>query len=99
VPGWRGEGGSVKITEGKIGRLKLSAKSLAARVRVSRELLADARNAGSIITAMLGEAMSEAFDVAMLTGDAKSSAPTGLLNTKGLSTLDAGASFDYDTVI
>ncbi|MFG0293504.1 MAG: phage major capsid protein [Phycisphaerales bacterium JB050] len=98
-PAWRPEEGLIQSSDGQIGTIRLSAKSLAARVLISRELMMDAPNAASQITQALADRMSEMIDLAMLSGDGKKGAPLGLLNIGGMTEHDASGSLTYDDFI
>lgn len=93
---WRPEGANIATSDGVIGQLRLRARSLSARVRVTRELLMDAPNAGALITQSLAARMAEVWDQAMLAGDGEGSSPLGLLNVSGLSTQNDAGSPTYD---
>lgn len=101
--GWRAENASVASGDPTFGRVLLSAKSLAGIVKISRELLMDTVNAGSIIEQALARAMALEIDRAAIWGDGADNSPTGIVNTTGINTVSMGTNGavlgDYDEII
>jgi HK97 family phage major capsid protein len=96
VPMWRPEGSSVTGTTMSFDRVTLRAKTLAAIVPVSIELLEDAANAGQIIQSSLQQAMGLALDKAALMGSGAETEPLGIKNQAGVNAIAAvGALTDY----
>ncbi|MEM9186093.1 MAG: phage major capsid protein [Planctomycetota bacterium] len=96
---WRPEGVEVKASSPTFGRINLKAKTLAAIVPVSIELLEDAVNAGSIIEGMIRSALGIALDRAILRGAGAESEPLGITNNAGVNTVTSvGTPADYSKI-
>jgi HK97 family phage major capsid protein len=89
TPGWRNEGGLVASSEPTFGAARMSAKSLACLIPVSKELLDDAANAAEIIQTTLVNALAVELDRAILDGDGITK-PLGLRQQTGIGTLAVG---------
>ena len=83
-PAWRAELGSINETDPTFGKVPLNAKSLAAIVRVSRELLADSVNLEAQLPAVLAAAMAVEIDRAAIFGSGSGSEPLGVANVSGV---------------
>lgn len=77
---WRPEGVAVKASEAYFGRITLRARTLAAIVPVSIELLEDAANVASVLEAIIRRSMALALDKACLFGAGAESEPLGVKN-------------------
>lgn len=96
TPFWRPEGVGVNGSILTFDRLTLRAKTLAAIVPVSIELLEDAANAASIITQALQAAMGLALDKAVLIGAGNEEEPRGIRNQSGVGSITGvGTPADY----
>ena len=65
----------------------LTAKSLAGIVKLSRELVMDTVNAGSMIEQALSKSMALEIDRAAIFGDGTNDSPIGVINTSGISSV------------
>jgi len=96
---WRPEGTAVEASALAFDRVTLRAKTLAAIVPVSMELLEDASNIGSIITAALQAALGSALDQAVLFGSGSEENPRGIRNATGVNTIaTVGTPTDYSAM-
>jgi HK97 family phage major capsid protein len=86
VVGWRAEG--VALAEGgpSFDRVLLSAKTLGAQIKVSRELMDDSSNIAAAIETALAGAMALELDRAALFGDGSADSPTGINSIAGILT-------------
>lgn len=76
---WRQELSTITAGDGNtLGRIVLQARSCVADVLVSKELVADAPNAASILEASLQKALALKLDAAALTGSGAAAEPGGL---------------------
>ncbi len=80
VAGWKAENADIADTAGTIGRIEMVARTLAATIPISIELLEDAPNAASVIQNALVQRMALQVDKAALYGDGTQAAPRGLKN-------------------
>lgn len=98
-PQWRAEGVDTTASSMTFGRVTLRAKTLAAVVPVSLELLEDAQNIAQIVRNALVAAMGVELDRAALIGDAEGEEPTGIRNTAGIGTISSvGTPDDYSHI-
>lgn len=67
-PAWRAESATITESSPTFGAVDLTAKNLAALVRLSRELLQDGPRAAAAIEAMFARRVAEVLDAALLTG-------------------------------
>ncbi|WP_374656456.1 phage major capsid protein [Dongia sp.] len=96
---FRGEGQTITESDGSFGALALTARSVAALVRVNAELMDDAPMFAAILDNMLAQALALKMDYAALYG-AGVGEFLGLRNTTGLNEVEMGnngvAPADYD---
>lgn len=93
-PSWRVEGSVVASSDPAFGALTMTARSLGVIVPVSRELLADAPNAGSALDAAISAALALELDRACLDGDGVTK-PRGVRQDPDVLTFNAGAIADW----
>jgi HK97 family phage major capsid protein len=84
---WRAEGQGITGTTMAFDRVTLRAKTLAAIVPVTIELIEDAANAGPIITQALQSSMGLELDKAILTGAGAANVPLGIRNHPSVNTV------------
>lgn len=94
--GWTGESKKLPNASATFGRLRLRARKVGAYIRVSRELVEDAPNAGEIVESLLRTAAAQEIDRVALLGDADGEEPTGIFNTSGVTENAIGGAVDYD---
>ena len=87
---WRPEGSAVTASTATFGRITLRAKTLAAIVPITLELLEDAANSASLIEATIGAQLALKLDQAALAGTGAASEPLGIRNTAGVGTVAMG---------
>jgi HK97 family phage major capsid protein len=87
VSHWRGEAVNVPVTTAVFGRYILKARTLAAIVPITYELLEDAANAPSLIEQALGASLGLRLDQAALAGTGAESEPLGIRNTPNVGTI------------
>lgn len=87
---WRAENASIAEGDPTFGRVLFTAKSLSGILKISRELLADTVNAGSIIESALVKAMALELDRAAIFGDGSANSPTGVINVSGINEVEMG---------
>jgi len=92
---WRPEATAVTSSDITLSKVVLKAKTLAAVVPVSIELLEDANNAGSVIENALRSALGLALDQAVLNGSGTTD-PLGILQDSDVNTV-AGIGTPSDT--
>lgn len=86
VPAWRAEGAAISESAGVFGAVALTARSLAVYVKVSLELMEDARpDFGQVLGTSLARAFALEADRVALYGSGSSNQPRGLKNTSGVS--------------
>jgi HK97 family phage major capsid protein len=96
VSHWRGEAVNVPATAAVFGRYVLKARSLAAIIPITYELLEDAANAPSLIEQALGASLGLRLDQAALAGMGAESEPLGIRNTPNVGTIaSVGTPADY----
>lgn len=96
---WRPEGVEVQASSLAFDRVTLRAKTLAAIVPISMELLDDAANIGTIINQALQAALGLALDSAVLFGTGAEETPRGIRNAEGVNTIaGVGTPADYTKV-
>ena len=88
---WRNEGTDVTETAATFGKVTWEAKSIAAYVPVTRELLQDAANMASILSNALSQAMAQEIDRVCLRGTGVAPEPKGIRNYTGTQTMALGA--------
>lgn len=95
---WRAEHADISESDPTIDGVDATPKSVAAMVRVSNELLADAPDlAGRMLNRTLTQALAVEIDRAALRGDGTGSTPTGIRSTSGVTLTDLnGAVLTFD---
>lgn len=102
---WRAENALISDSSPTFTQVEFAPETLAALVRVSRELLQDSVNIESLLTHMLTKAMGEKIDYAALLGSGTSNEPQGITNYSNLSTTVSmgtnglGFSGNYDRIL
>lgn len=87
---WKPENAAITESDMTFGPLELKAKTLAALVRVSVELLEDAQNLGQVVETALSEALGLELDRAALLGSGVGEEPLGVYNIAGVTKIDMG---------
>lgn len=88
---WRLENGAVAESDPTFRLVSAAPKSLAFYFKVSRELLADARNLESALRNAIAQAFAKELDRAGLRGTGTAPEPRGILNTSGIQAVANGA--------
>lgn len=88
---WRGEHAAITESDMAFGAINLKARTLAAMVRVSVELLEDALNLSQVVENALSQALALELDRAALFGSGTGDEPLGLRNWTGVNVVDLGA--------
>jgi HK97 family phage major capsid protein len=100
---WRAESDEISASDPTFERVLFEAKSLAALVKVSRELLDDSVNVGAMLENAFIQAAAVAFDAAALYGASGGDNPVGVALTSGINSVDMGndgaALNGYDDII
>ncbi|MGW8256007.1 MAG: phage major capsid protein [Thermoguttaceae bacterium] len=97
---WRAEGTGVTASGATFGRVNLRAKTLAAIVPITLELLEDSMNAAQLIESALSASLALKLDQAALAGTGAASEPRGIRNHSGVNTVTSvGAQDDYSDVV
>lgn len=86
---WRVENQTLSEDSPTFGRLRLSAKSLAVIVKISREIVEDAPNLDQVLRNSLAKSFALSLDYALLYG-AGTSDPMGLVNWSGIGEVSLG---------
>lgn len=87
---WRNEAASITASDATLGKITLTAQSLAALVIVSRELLEDAPAVQSKLLEAFAAAFALKVDLAALRGTGTAPEPRGIRNTAGITTTSLG---------
>lgn len=90
TPGWIAETDDVPESEPTFDRVTLTAKDIAIKVPVSRQLLQDSVNIEAALQTCLMGAVGAAIDAAALVGTGSSNQPTGIANTSGINSVSLG---------
>lgn len=90
VVAWRNENSDVVEATATFGKVEWNAKSIAAYVPVSRELMQDAANMASILSNALSQAMSAELDRVCLLGTGVDPQPKGIINYAGTQIMPLG---------
>jgi HK97 family phage major capsid protein len=92
VPAFRAEGAAIASSDGALGRIVLTAKSLALLVTVSRELVQDADdpNIGNALANAFAAQYALALDKAALYSVGSTTLPYGIKSTAGIATSNLG---------
>ncbi|MDQ2077629.1 phage major capsid protein [Marinimicrobium sp. ABcell2] len=97
---WRAENAAVGGSDPTFSRVLFTAKSCAAIVKASREVLEDSVNVEQILMQAFAQAAALEIDRAALQGSGASDEPRGILNISGINEMEMGtngAAFtDYD---
>lgn len=88
---WRPENTAITASDINFGLITLHAKTLAALVPVSVELMEDGQNTDAVVSNAISEALGLALDLAALRGEGDAISPTGIRNVTGIQTIDQGA--------
>lgn len=88
---WRNENAVIAESDPTFDRVTFTARSLAVRFNVSRELLEDGQNTAEAATAILAGAMAAALDRAVLVGSGTPPEPQGIRGTVGIQSQEMGA--------
>ena len=100
---WRAETAAIAEGDPVFGRVLFTAKTLAGRVPMSRELFDDSLNVGAALERAFTGAMSLALDRASIYGPGTGNQPLGVVNTAGISTVSMGtnglALANYDRIL
>lgn len=84
VPQWRAENAEIASSDATFGRVSMAPKSLAVLCRISRELLEDSLNIGTVLPDIIAKAMASELDRVCLFGSGSGSEPQGLINMSSL---------------
>jgi HK97 family phage major capsid protein len=87
---WKAENAAIAEGDPVFGRVLFSAKTLAGRVPLSRELLEDSTNIGEALEAAFTGAMAVELDRAAIYGDGTGNSPTGVWHTSGINAVSMG---------
>lgn len=90
VPAWRNEAASIAASDGTLGKITLTARSLAGLVVVSRELLEDAAEIDDQVRTAFAAQFALIVDKAALYGSGTAPEPRGVKNTSGITTVSMG---------
>lgn len=86
--------GEVSATDPGVGLVDATPRSVAALVRVSREVVEDAANLGALLTAALGRSIAAEMDRAAVLGSGAGGEPTGLAIRSGVTSLAVSGALD-----
>lgn len=84
APEWRAEGDPIAESDGTLGTVQLSAKSLAVHTKITRELLEDASEVEDQLRRAFAAGFAKKIDAAALYGTGTDDEPTGLVATTGV---------------
>ena len=87
---WRAENEDIGTGDPTFGASILTARNLATLVKIPNELLMDSTLADGIVTEAITGAMAVALDTAALMGSGTVNEPLGIVNRKGVQTLEHG---------
>jgi len=87
---WRAENAEISLSNPTFSRVLFTARSCAALVTCSRELLEDSVNIEQILLQAFAQAAALQLDSAALIGTGLSDEPTGILNTSGINAVSMG---------
>ncbi|MCM8750669.1 phage major capsid protein [Thermomicrobiaceae bacterium CFH 74404] len=91
VPSWIAEHATVTESDPEFGSVQLEAKTLAVLVKVSRQLIEDARpEVEPILRNAFAQSLSLGLDKAALYGAGTATEPRGIVNTSGIVVYDMG---------
>jgi HK97 family phage major capsid protein len=87
---WKAENAAIAEGDPVFGRVLFSAKTLAGRIPMSRELLEDSTNIGEALEAAFTGAMAVQLDSAAIYGDGTGNSPRGVWHTSGVGAVSMG---------
>ena len=87
---WRTEASTITPSDGTLGKVDLTAQSLASLVVASRELLEDAPQVQSRLALAFAKAFALKVDLAALIGSGTAPEPRGIKSTSGITTTSLG---------
>ncbi|WP_271077899.1 phage major capsid protein [Aurantiacibacter sp. MUD61] len=97
---WRAENAAIAEGDPTFERVTFTAKTLAGKIKLSRELAEDSINVGAMIEQAFAGTMAKELDYAAIWGDGTGNAPTGVFNTTGVNAVamatNGAALADYD---
>ncbi|SFK38476.1 phage major capsid protein [Geodermatophilus ruber] len=101
---WRQEGAAIPPSDGVIGTVRLTARSLAGLTKVTRELLEDAPEADDLLVQAFAAVVARTVDKVALLGSGTAPEPRGIKATPGIQTTAFGgangaAPTSYDVLI
>lgn len=100
---WRAENAAIAEGDPVFGRVLFTAKTLAGRVPMSRELFDDSLNVGAALDRAFIGAMGLALDRAAIYGPGTGNQPLGVVSTAGINTVSMGANglalSSYDRIL
>lgn len=110
VPTWRAEAAPITESEAALGRVRLTARSLASLTRVTRELIEDAPNLEAALIDALATQFALSIDLAALVGNgtavnpdaapvSATDGPVGVFNTVGVTKTSAVAALSHDQIL
>ncbi len=88
---WHSEGEVIADSDVTLESVTLTAHTLTALVKASRELVEDARNVEGLLEDLFAESLAVEVDRAALRGSGVAPEPTGILNTSGITVFTLGA--------
>jgi HK97 family phage major capsid protein len=88
VPAWRAENAEITSSDATFGRVQMLPKSLAVLCRVSRELLEDSLNMGTVLPDIIAKAMGAEVDRMCLFGSGSGAEPTGVTLLSGINEVE-----------
>ncbi len=101
--GWRNENAAIAEGDPTFGRVTFTARTLAGKLTLSRELAADSLNVGAMIENAFAQSMAVELDRAALYGSGTAPEPRGVVNTSGINAVSMGtngaAILDYDDIL
>lgn len=101
--GWRNENAAIAEGDPTFGRVTFTARTLAGKLTLSRELAADSLNVGAMIENAFAQSMAVELDRAALYGSGTAPEPRGVVNTSGISAVsmatNGAALANYDKIL
>lgn len=88
--GWRNENAAIAEGDPTFGRVTFTARTLAGKLTLSRELAADSLNVGAMIENAFAQSMAVELDRAALYGSGTAPEPRGVVNTSGINAVSMG---------
>lgn len=87
---WKAENASITDADVTFGQVQLTARTLVALVKASRELVMDSANVGEVLVNAFGQALALELDRAALLGSGTAPEPRGLMNISGVNQVSMG---------